>query len=267
MFEIGRSLQEARDRRGLELDEVAAATMIRVRYLEALEQEQFELLPAGSYRSSFLREYAEFLGLDGDLYVGEYELRCAPPEPAKPGASSARPSSGVRRLLGELPRARIVAVAVVAAAVVGIAVWQLASSGGTSTVTPTPAQTHAVTPTPGAPTQTPTLARRPAHQPAATSKPPRRKPPRAKPPLLALTATRGNCWLSARIGSSAGRIVYEQTLRQGQTVRFGLRRPLWVRLGAPWNLDATIGRRPFTEALPARTSDILATATGLQPAS
>lgn len=84
-------------------------------------------------------------------------------------------------------------------------------------------------------------------------------------PFLALTATRGNCWLSARIGSRAGRVVYEQTLPQGQTVRFGLRKPLWIRLGAPWNLDATIGRRPLTAALPSRTSDILITATGLQP--
>ncbi len=247
MFEIGSSLREARSRRGLELDEVAAETMIRVRYLEALEREQFELLPAGPYRSSFLREYAEFLGLDGDLYAGEYELRCAPPEPPGPPA---RPGIGVTRLLGELPPARV-AVAAVAAAVVGVAVWQLASSGGTSTVTPTPgAQTHAVT----QPTRTP------AHHPAATSKPSRRKPP-----FLALTATRGNCWLSARIGSSAGWVVYEQTLQQGQTARFGLRKPLWIRLGAPWNLDATIGRRPLTAALPSRTSDVLATATGLQP--
>jgi hypothetical protein len=69
----------------------------------------------------------------------------------------------------------------------------------------------------------------------------------------------------ARIGSRTGRVVYEQTLPQGQTVRFGLRKPLWIRLGAPRNLDATIGRRPLTAALPSRTSDILITATGLQP--
>jgi hypothetical protein len=62
MFEIGRSLLESRTRQGLELEQIATATMIRLRYLEALEHEEFELLPVGSYRLSFLREYAEFLG-------------------------------------------------------------------------------------------------------------------------------------------------------------------------------------------------------------
>ena len=45
MLEIGSSLREARGRQGLELAEVEAATLIRGRYLEALEHEQFELLP------------------------------------------------------------------------------------------------------------------------------------------------------------------------------------------------------------------------------
>jgi Helix-turn-helix domain len=56
MLEIGSSLREARERRGLELAKVEAATRIRARYLEALESERFELLPEGPYRRSFLRE-------------------------------------------------------------------------------------------------------------------------------------------------------------------------------------------------------------------
>ena len=82
MFEIGSSLREARGRRRLDLDEVAEATMIRVRYLEALENERFYLLPKGPYRRSFLREYADFLGLDGEAFAAEYDLRFVEPEPA-----------------------------------------------------------------------------------------------------------------------------------------------------------------------------------------
>jgi len=250
MLEIGSSLREARRRRGLELAEVEAATLIRGGYLDALEQEQFELLPVGSYRRSFLREYAEFLGLDGDTYADEYDLRLAALEP-EPPSPPRRPGVGVVRLLDGLPLTRTVAIAA-AVALVGVAVWQLGGSGGTGIVKTTrPAtQTHA-----------PTRARTHGHHPAATAQPSPRRPP----PSLTLTATHGNCWLSVRIGSSAGRAVYEQTLQQGQTVRFGLRRLLWIRLGAPWNLDATIGGRPVTAALPSRTGDLLATPSGLRP--
>ena len=78
---------------------------------------------------------------------------------------------------------------------------------------------------------------------------------------------RGSCWLSVRIGSSVGPTIYAQTLQQGQTARFGLRKPLWIRVGAPWNLDATIGRQSVTSALPSRTGDMLATAAGLRATS
>ena len=84
MLEIGSSLREARSLRGLALADVEAATMIRARYLEALEQERFDVLPAGAYRRSLLREYVSFLGLDADVYASEYELRFEPPEPQHP---------------------------------------------------------------------------------------------------------------------------------------------------------------------------------------
>lgn len=242
MFEIGSSLRESRARQGLELEEIAAATMIRVRYLEALEQEQFELLPAGSYRASFLREYAEFLGLDGDLYVAEYKLRVAPPEPEPPV-----PQSRFADLFDGLPFTRVAAV-FAACAVVGVAIWQLGGSGGTQVAAPT-TQPRAPTPT----QHTTHTAR-----PAAT------RPPSTPPATLTFSAARGNCWLSVRIGSADGRVVYQQTLRQGQTVLFGLRKPLWIRLGAPWNVDAAVGRSRLTDALPSQTGDILVTATGLR---
>lgn len=252
MVEIGSSLREARSRAGLELAEVEAATMIRARYLDALETERFELLPAGPYRGSFLREYAEFLGLDGDLFTAEYQLRFAAPEPEPPSPPS-RASDVLGRWLGEMRPTRAAAV-VGAAVLVGLAVWQLGGSGGAHSTKPTPA------PNTQTPTQPPTP---PAHHPATTSTPPTSRPL----PLLVLTAARGSCWLSVRIGSSAGPTVYEQTLQQGQTARFGLRKELWIRLGAPWNLTATIGGHPVASELPHRLGDVLATAAGLRPSS
>src|SRR6185437_13576437 len=48
---------------------------IRAKYIRALEEEQFEVLPSGTYIKGFMRSYAEFLGLDGQLYVDEYNSR------------------------------------------------------------------------------------------------------------------------------------------------------------------------------------------------
>jgi cytoskeleton protein RodZ len=247
MLEIGESLREARSRRGLDFPEVETATLIRARYLEALEQERFELLPSGAYRRSFLREYAAFLGLDGELLVDEYQLRFEPLEPEPEPPPRRRPA-----WIEGLPSGRILAVAGVVA-VFGIAVWQLGSTGGHPPATPV---AHAAAP-----------PRHPRH--ASLTPPVQRAVHRTtpKPPaVLVLTATRGSCWLQVRISSSTGRSVYEQTLQPGQTVKFGLGKRLWIRLGAPWNLDATIGKHPV-HSLPTSTGDTLATASGFTPAS
>ncbi len=75
MIEIGTTLTQARIRRGLALAEAAEGTRLREHYLHALEQDQFDQLPPGSYRRAFLRTYATFLALDADLLVDEYAAR------------------------------------------------------------------------------------------------------------------------------------------------------------------------------------------------
>src|SRR5512133_3645174 len=102
MFEIGNSLREARLRQHLDFPEIEQATKIRGKYLRALEDEQFEILPAQTYVKGFLRSYAEYLGLDGQLYVDEFnsryvrgeleeeeEQRLIKPRGARPGRGSA----------------------------------------------------------------------------------------------------------------------------------------------------------------------------------
>ena len=75
MFEIGYSLREARERQGLGYPEIELATKIRAKYIRALEEEDFTSIPGDAYIRGFLRTYAEYLGLDGDVYVDEYASR------------------------------------------------------------------------------------------------------------------------------------------------------------------------------------------------
>jgi cytoskeletal protein RodZ len=75
MFEIGATLREARERRHLTYEQVEAEIKIRAKYLRALEEEEFDSLPSGTYVRGFLRAYASYLGLDGRLFVDEYASR------------------------------------------------------------------------------------------------------------------------------------------------------------------------------------------------
>jgi len=73
--EIGSTLREARMRAGIDISEIEAETKIRAKYLRALENEEWDLLPGPTYVKSFLKTYAEVLGLDARLLVEEFKLR------------------------------------------------------------------------------------------------------------------------------------------------------------------------------------------------
>src|SRR6201989_448240 len=95
MPEIGSTLRETRMRRRIDMTEVEAATKIRAKYLRALENEEWDLLPGPTFVKTFLRTYAEYLDLDPRLLVEEYRQRYERPSsqemrPFKPGAAAQR---------------------------------------------------------------------------------------------------------------------------------------------------------------------------------
>jgi cytoskeletal protein RodZ len=243
MLDIGGTLREARTRSGLELADVAAATRIRAKYLAALEDERLGALPEDVYARAFLRTYADFLGLDGDLYAAELNARL---EASKPPPPPAPPEP--RFTLPRLDR-RILAVAGTGGALlfVGLVAWR-----GSDTKMSIPPQstvevaaaTKTIVPTPRPPTR-------------VASAPPTSH--------LVLVATRGDCWLSVRAGSRDGRVLYEGMVGEGDDFRVAGRR-LWVRIGAPWNLDATLNGRRITN-LPPDTGNVLVTPAGVTSAT
>jgi cytoskeletal protein RodZ len=80
---IGDTLREARMRQGLEIADMEARTKIRAKYLRALENEEFSTLPGGTFVKTFLRTYAEMLGLDPHLLLDEYRARHEPADEAE----------------------------------------------------------------------------------------------------------------------------------------------------------------------------------------
>jgi cytoskeleton protein RodZ len=69
---IGETLREARMRRHLDIADVERRTKIRAKYLRALENEEFGMLPGPTFVKTFMRTYAEMLGLDPHPLVEEY---------------------------------------------------------------------------------------------------------------------------------------------------------------------------------------------------
>ena len=71
---FGEHLKREREMRGVTIEEISVATRISTRFLEALENEQWEELPGGVFNRGFIRSVARFLGLDEDALVAEYAL-------------------------------------------------------------------------------------------------------------------------------------------------------------------------------------------------
>jgi cytoskeleton protein RodZ len=154
MPDIGETLREARMRRRIDIAEVESATKIRAKYLRALENEDWDLLPGPTYVKTFLRSYAEYLELDGRRLVDEYKRRYEHPrggEAAFGGLSASRgqrpPRRGRRRgppaWLGPVLAVGTVAVVLLAALYALGKLWPGDTSGGESAATPTPTATAA----------------------------------------------------------------------------------------------------------------------------
>jgi cytoskeletal protein RodZ len=217
VFEIGSSLRQARQLRGLEVADVERSTRIRAKYLQALEDEEFDVLPGPAYVRGFLRTYAEALGLDTNLLVDEYNERHAPREDDLPAIQPV----GIRAPVTQL--ARPMAILAVGFVVFGgVAVWQLGFTSAKRTPIPTAAA------------EAPRVVVKPVTRRTAAV-----KPAVVRPATLVVRASRGDCWVLVRSGGPSGHVLYERILGHGGTLRFGLKRKLWVRLGAPWNADVT----------------------------
>jgi cytoskeleton protein RodZ len=218
MFEIGNSLREARVRQGLEFPEIEHATKIRSKYLRALEEETFEILPAQTYIKGFLRTYSEYLGLDGQLYVDEYNSRYVGLDEESPLRVTRQAPRQERRLAGGVVLAVVAGIAVVTALV--IVAWKFGS--GSSSNKPATQTVHHAT------------RQQRSHARAAHSV------------QVQVQATHGyGSYLVARVASPGGRQLYAGTLEPGKIQTFRSS-SVWFRLDAPANVLVSVNGRRVT---------------------
>src|SRR5579884_3206338 len=98
MSNFGASFKKAREAKGISLDRIAAETRISTRFLLAIENEEFNLLPGGIFNRGFVRTYAEKVGLDPDQSVADYERLVQVHEPLETSVAAPRSKKGERHL-------------------------------------------------------------------------------------------------------------------------------------------------------------------------
>jgi hypothetical protein len=206
MFEIGNSLREARVRQGLDYPQIELATKIRAKYLKALEEEQFGVLPAHPYVKGFLRTYAEFLGLDGQLYVDEFNSRFVSESfdevPAKKMSPRIRQERNVERkvlLFALAGIATLTALVIVA--------WKY---GGSDSGTPSVVTQQQTTPTV------------------------------PLPPELRLTGVGTGTYVEVRRASQTGAVLLQGTVPRGK-VEVVTGKRFWLYVRRPRGVQVTLG--------------------------
>jgi cytoskeleton protein RodZ len=135
MADIGTTLREARMRARIDISEVEASTKIRAKYLRAIENEEWDLLPGPVYARSFLRTYGDYLGLDSRMLIDEFKQQYE-----RPSDHEMRPIGSRGRERNRTPRGPLLpAWALIGAVLVAIVVALVfvGNLGGGNTTTPT----------------------------------------------------------------------------------------------------------------------------------
>jgi cytoskeleton protein RodZ len=254
MFEIGNTLLEARSRRNLDIPSCEAGTKIRAKYLRAMEEEQFDVLPSPTYVRGFLRTYGEFLGLDGGLLVDEYESRFARPEErlgdhrSHVRAQRGRPrsGSGPRGRRKRRTEAQVLWLAIGGVLGVALLVW-LGAGGGPSTSQPLG---NGLPPGPVTPTtQSPTLASPEQSQPI-------------KVELIGIGPY--GSYVDVRTASASGTQLFTGLVAPGAAQTYRTMSSVWLLVSNPTGLQVNVDGKLST--LPSNQTTFLVTKSGVQPA-
>ena len=194
-------------RQGLTFEEMESRTKVRAKYLRLLEEDRFAEVSAHTYVKGFLKTYADELGLDGQLYVDEYNSRYVAGEEEAPLRTRKVPAARARSR--DRREHRVVVVALAAIAILTalvIAAWRVGGPeeqminglGGNQTTT------------------------------------------QASKVLVEVRAADGATYMEGYAGGAGGKLLYAGTLEKGQTHRFPRKRVVFLSVAAPGNVGVKV---------------------------
>lgn len=246
---LGEELRLARENKGISLRQISDATHIGVRFLQAMEQDNYKILPGGIFNKAFVKSFARYVGLDEEHALAQYQQQLDElgGEPVKSSSryevlDNSEPSSWSSTLLAALT------IVILALAIYGAYKYlnrDKATEEKKAAVQTTPTATLPVvevSPTPAespAPGAAPETAASPAASPGGSPAP---APPLTGALTLKLQAKDGDCWVKVKPESDPkGK---ERLLKPGESVEFSANDKLLVSVGNLTTLEATLNGRP-----------------------
>ena len=268
MRDVGNTLREARIRKGFTITDVESVTKIRTKYLQALEENDFEVLPGPTVVKAFLRSYAVFLKLDPDLLLVEYRsqyedqkdeigpLRTDMAQQPRTRTSAERKQKRTRRTQRGYVAAGVIAVvAIILLAWLGSGRGQTpATIDGSNLATSTSAAastTVAVETTSTSSTVVESTSST-AGVPTTTG----------ENVTMVLAVSQGSCWLVVHEDSENGAELYAGTLSAGGRQTFDTAKRYWLMAGIPDALTITVNGTPYS--LTGDAGSFVVTETGVE---
>jgi cytoskeleton protein RodZ len=222
MASFGENLRRERELRGVDLRDIAEATNISLRFLQALEQDRTDVLPGGIFPKAFVRQYATYLGLDPDRLAAEYVYTHGG-EVSEGGAAPPRPSSG-----------RLAAVFFGLILAAGVGIFAAARAGVFARHVAPPEPAPAVSPD----VTMPADRVYPPPPPSTTAAAP--GAPMADGLVLSLNAHQ-DCWVEVQVD---GTTALSRILTQGETQRLEAKSQIVLSVGNAGGIAVSINDRP-----------------------
>ena len=238
MSNFGASFKKAREAKGISLDDIAAETRISTRFLEAIENEEFNLLPGGIFNRGFVRAYAEKVGLDPDQSLVDYERLVKVHEPAEASVATA----------GNTKRARHLYPLAIGGLILVIVIFYLVTRETFNTAQtasqPTSARTVAQqTPSPTAALSPPTEPLPPPTTPPEVTSAAPEPEPHASTELLRIDVeVKETTWI--KVGTDGTTVDPGEILEPGTTRHFTAQKSIYLSVGNAGGLVLKINDMP-----------------------
>ena len=240
MSNFGARFKEARESRGVSLDQIAAETRISTRFLLAIENEEFQLLPGGIFNRGFVRSYAQKIGLDPDQAVAEYERLAQVREPAA--------ETTVAPVTGEKKSGRNLYPVAIGGLVLLIIIFYVVTRETSNTAqtasTPPPPAASVPAPAPAAAPPAPAVQPLPT-APETTAAAPEPEPPAPAPvagPLRIDMDVKEPTWIKVEVDGNL--LNPGELLEPGMTRHFGAQKSISLTIGNASGLVLKINDMP-----------------------
>jgi cytoskeletal protein RodZ len=243
MFEIGPALREARERQQLSYSQIEEGTKIRSRYIRALEEEDFAVLPGPTYTKGFLRAYADYLGLDGHLFIDEFNSRHHDPrvEPDR----EIYPRSKGRQQHRRRRESGIVMIALAAIVLIVSLVFIAAKNSNDTAPLPLPPATNPSTGSTGGSSDGGGSSQPESGQSTGTQTTQHKKKAAVPKKFTVVISASGDSYVTTHVGSMTGAPAVTEKgttldnylLQAGVDATIKSGKPVYVAFGAPGNIS------------------------------